>query len=167
MNTSEQTEKTEKTSMLRWLWLSVFLLVLDQITKVVISNTFDMHERLQVLPVFELTLVHNHGAAFSFLADQGGWQRWFLAGISVVISAVLVVWLYRIPKSDKWMAICLAAILGGALGNLVDRVLYGYVVDFLSFHWGDSYYPSFNIADMAISLGAFMMVVDIIRNPNK
>ena len=168
MDTEDKVEeKVEEKGMLKWLWLSGFLLVLDQVSKISISNTFNMHEKLEVLPVFELTLVHNYGAAFSFLADQGGWQRWFLSAISIVISGVLVVWMRRLPKSDKWMAICLACVLGGALGNFVDRMLHGYVVDFLSFHWGSSYYPSFNVADMAISMGAVMMFVDIIRNPHK
>lgn len=159
--------ESEETGMLTWLWLSLLVLVLDQVTKIAISNSFQMYEKLEITSFFNLTLAHNPGAAFSFLAGEDGWQRWFFTIIAVVISAVLVVWLHRLPKSDKWMGICLALVLGGALGNLVDRVMYGYVVDFLSFHWQGSYFPAFNVADAGISVGAFMMAVDVIKNPKK
>ena len=161
-----QAEK-EATGMLKWLWLAAVVLVLDQITKIAVSGSFRMYEKLEITPFFDLTLAHNPGAAFSFLAGAGGWQRWFFTIIAIVISSVLVVWLHRLPKSDKWMGICLALVLGGALGNLVDRVMYGYVVDFLSFHWNGSYFPAFNVADSGITVGAFMMAIDVIKNPKK
>jgi len=164
---TEQVENTQPTGMLKWLWLAGLVLVLDQITKILISSSFVMYEKVQITPFFDLTLAHNPGAAFSFLASEGGWQRWFFTVIAVVISIVLTVWMHRLPKTDKWMGICLALVLGGALGNLVDRVMYGYVVDFLSFHWGDNYFPAFNIADSGISLGALMMAIDVIKNPKK
>ena len=162
-----QVTSTEETGMLKWLWLSALILVVDQITKILISNSFAMYEKLEITPFFNLTLAHNPGAAFSFLAGAGGWQRWFFTAIAIGISAVLIVWLHRLPKSDKWMGICLALVLGGALGNLVDRVMYGYVVDFLSFHWEGNYFPAFNVADSGITVGAFMMAVDVIKNPKK
>lgn len=165
VNTSQA--ESEETGMLKWLWLSAVVFVLDQVTKIAVSGSFQMYEKLEITPFFNLTLAHNYGAAFSFLAGEGGWQRWFFTIIAVVISAVLVVWLHRLPKSDKWMGICLALVLGGALGNLADRVMYGYVVDFLSFHWQGSYFPAFNVADSGISVGAFMMAVDVIKNPQK
>ena len=165
--TSVQVESNEPTGMLKWLWFSGLVVVLDQITKILISNSFQMYEKLELTPFFNLTLAHNPGAAFSFLASEGGWQRWFFTGIAVVISVVLTVWLHRLPKADKWMGICLALVLGGAIGNLIDRVAYGYVVDFLSFHWDGHYFPAFNVADSAITVGAFMMAIDVIRNPQK
>ena len=151
---------------LKWLWLSALVLVLDLVTKAWVSDSFRYAEIYTVLPVFDLTLLHNTGAAFSFLATQSGWQRWFFAIIAVVVSAVLLVWLKRLKPSETWLAIALALVLGGALGNLHDRVLLGYVVDFLLFHWEDSYFPAFNLADCGISVGAGMMIIDMIRNPD-
>lgn len=160
--------------MLHWLWLSVVVVVLDYITKLITINTMTLHERIEILPFFNLTRAHNTGAAFSFLADADGWQRWMFAAISIGVSIALVFWLKKTPKSDRWMGCCLALIIGGALGNLYDRLVYGYVVDFLDFHGsvfkmvlGYSHFPAFNVADIAISVGAFMMAVDVIRNPNK
>lgn len=166
-------EKVEL-GMVHWLWLSGVVLVLDYITKLITINTMHLHERIELLPFFNLTRAHNYGAAFSFLAGAGGWQRWFFAVISIGVSIALVIWLKKTPKNDRWMACCLALIVGGALGNLYDRLVYGYVVDFLDFHGsifkavlGYSHFPAFNVADIAISVGAFMMAVDVIRNPNK
>ncbi|OUS29934.1 signal peptidase II [Gammaproteobacteria bacterium 45_16_T64] len=164
---TDRVETTEETGMLKWVWLSVFVVVLDQATKLLISNLFVKYEQLEITPFFNLTLAHNPGAAFSFLADEGGWQRWFFTIIAVVISGVLTVWLHRLPKSDRWMGVCLALVLGGAVGNLIDRVAYGYVVDFLSFHWNGSYFPAFNVADSGITVGAIMMAIDVIKNPTK
>lgn len=160
--------------MLPWLWLSVGVIISDYITKLITINTMTLHERIEILPFFNLTRAHNTGAAFSFLAGAGGWQRWLFAVISTGVSIALILWLKKLPKSDRWMACCLALIIGGALGNLYDRLVYGYVVDFLDFHGkvfemvlGYSHFPAFNIADIAISVGAFMMAVDVIRNPGK
>ena len=156
-----------ETGMLQWLWLAGLVLVLDQITKLWVSGIFELHERLEILPFFNLTLAHNYGAAFSFLASAGGWQRWFFTVIAVVVSGVLINWLRTLPKTDRWMAISLGLILGGALGNLLDRAMYGYVVDFLDFHWQGTHFPAFNVADSGITVGAIMMAIDVFRSPSK
>ena len=156
--------KVSKWGQLKWLWLSLVVIVLDLATKAWVSNTFRYGELLEVLPIFDLTLLHNKGAAFSFLANESGWQRWFFALIAVVVSGVLLVWLKRLKANETWLAVALALVLGGALGNLHDRVLLGYVVDFLFFHWENNYFPAFNLADSAITLGAGMLIVDMIRN---
>ncbi|PIE40996.1 MAG: signal peptidase II [Gammaproteobacteria bacterium] len=160
--------------MLVWLWLSLVVVVLDYITKLITINTMALHERIEIFSFFNITRAHNTGAAFSFLAGQGGWQRWFFATISIGVSIALVIWLKKLPKNDRWMACCLTLIIGGAIGNLYDRLVYGYVVDFLDFHGsifnavlGYSHFPAFNVADIAISIGAFMMAVDVVRNPGK
>ena len=158
---------TGPTGMLHWLWITGLVIVLDQWTKNMASANLELYESIKVMPFFNITLAHNLGAAFSFLAGEDGWQRWFFAVIAVAVSVVLVVWLYRLPKNDKWLAIALALILGGAIGNVADRILLGYVVDFLDVYWGQSHFPAFNIADSAITVGAIMMGVDVFRNPNK
>jgi signal peptidase II len=113
-----------------------------------------------VLPILDFTLRYNPGAAFSFLADQSGWQRYFLTGLASVVSIVLAVWIYRLKPSERILGVGLALVLGGALGNLYDRVVLGHVVDFISFHWNDWYFPAFNIADSAISVGAVLLIID-------
>lgn len=164
---------TDNGGQLRWLWLSGLAVVLDQITKWLIVFNLQKGEIIPVLPGFNLTHVYNPGAAWSFLANAGGWQRWFFTAIGLVVSGVLVVWLKRIPKSDWWLATAVALILGGALGNLIDRVFLGHVIDFLDFYWplsdtwSASHFPAFNVADSGITVGAAMMIIDMIRNPNK
>ena len=128
---TETAQQEQATGMLKWLWLSAVVFVLDQITKWLAVDAFVLYERMEILPFFNLTLAHNYGAAFSFLADHGGWQRWFFTAIAGGVSVALVIWLKRLPKNDWWIAVSLALILGGALGNVYDRVLLGYVVDFL------------------------------------
>lgn len=150
--------------MLKWLWLSAVVVVLDLGTKWLATDMLDYAISVPVLPFFNFTLLHNTGAAFSFLASAGGWQRWFFAALAVAISVMLVKWLASI-KGDKWLAIAIALVLGGALGNLYDRVLLGYVVDFLHFYWDSYHFPAFNIADSAITVGAIMMALDIFRKP--
>lgn len=157
------TKSTEGRSPLIWLWLAIAAVVLDQVTKISAEALLTYAQPVPVLPVLNMTLLYNPGAAFSFLADQGGWQRWFFTGISVAVSVMLVVWIARLPRGTVWLPIALSLILGGAIGNLIDRVAYGHVVDFISVHWGNRYFPAFNIADSAITLGAMMMVVDVIR----
>ena len=151
--------------MLGWLWLSAVVIILDQLTKLWITEEYVLGERTPVFSFFNIVRAHNHGAAFSFLADAGGWQRWFFAGIALVVSTMLFFWLRKLPKTDRWVAVALTLILGGALGNLYDRIVLGYVVDFLDFYWGTSHFPAFNVADSAISVGAVMLGLDIIRNP--
>ncbi len=146
--------------MLRWLWLSGAVIVLDQITKLMIAGTLELHQRITVIPgFFNLTLAYNEGAAFSFLSDAGGWQRWFFTALAIVVAAILVVWLKRLTPADKGSAIALALIIGGALGNLIDRLLYGHVIDFIHWYYKSYYWPSFNIADSAITVGATLLIL--------
>ena len=143
-----------------WLALSLLVLVLDQWSKVAVVQALTYGERVPVLPIFNLTLAYNPGAAFSFLADAGGWQRWFFTGVALVASVVIVVWLVSL-QGQRWVAAALALVLGGALGNLWDRLAHGHVVDFLDFHWGGWHFPAFNLADSAITLGAAILIVDM------
>lgn len=143
----------------RWLALSALVIVLDQLSKLWISSHFAYGEGMAVFSVFSLILIHNTGAAFSFLNDAGGMQRWFFSVIALVAS-VWIVWLLRKNTEKKLFSLALSLILGGALGNLIDRVAYGYVVDFLLFHWDKHYFPAFNLADSAITCGAFLLILD-------
>jgi signal peptidase II len=143
----------------RWLGLSALVIVLDQLSKAWITSQFSYGESHYVLGVFNLVLAHNTGAAFSFLSDAGGMQRWLFSIIAVVAS-VWIVWLLRRHVSQTLFALALSMILGGALGNLIDRIAYGYVVDFLQFHWDEHYFPAFNLADSAITCGAFLLILD-------
>jgi len=151
---------------LGWVWLSVLVFVVDQVTKYWFDNNLSMYERIAVIPdFFSWTLAYNTGAAFSFLADESGWQRWLFALIATVVSAVLVVWLKRLKPEETWLAVGLALVLGGALGNLVDRVIFGHVVDFILVHWQNRwYFPAFNIADSAITVGAVLLALDMFRS---
>lgn len=144
----------------RWYLLALVVIVLDQYTKGLASSGLNYGRPVEVFSWFNLTLQHNTGAAFSFLSDAGGWQRWFFTGIAVVISAVLAVWLYRAERGHWLLALSLALILGGAIGNLWDRLALGYVVDFISVHYAGRYFPAFNLADSAISVGAGCMLLD-------
>ncbi|HHS84253.1 MAG TPA: lipoprotein signal peptidase [Gammaproteobacteria bacterium] len=146
--------------MLKWLWLSLAVLVLDQLTKQLAEHYLQLHDPVAVVPGFNLMLAYNTGAAFSFLHDAGGWQRWFFALLSSVVSAGIVWWMWRLDASERWLAIALALILGGALGNLWDRILLGHVVDFVQLYYRRWAYPAFNIADSAITAGAIMLIID-------
>jgi len=148
-----------KMSSQKWLSLSALIIVLDQASKLWITSHFAYSESLTVFSVFDLVLAHNTGAAFSFLSDAGGMQRWLFSIIAIVAS-VWIVWLLRRHSAQTLFALALSLILGGALGNLIDRIAYGYVVDFLSFHWDEHYFPAFNLADSAITCGAFLMILD-------
>jgi signal peptidase II len=153
---------------LRWYALAVVVILLDQYTKGLASGALEYARPQAVFSWFNLTLQHNSGAAFSFLSDAGGWQRYFFSGIAVVISAVLIVWLYRMPRGQWLLALSLGLILGGALGNLWDRLTLGYVVDFISVHYGPYYFPAFNLADSAITAGAACMLLDsFIQRPGQ
>lgn len=143
---------------LRWLLLSLVVIALDLATKAMASAWLGYAQPQPVLPFFNLTLLHNTGAAFSFLADHPGWQRWLFSTIAVVASVGLAIWLSRLRADEKLMGAVLALIIGGALGNLYDRLVHGYVVDFLSFHVAGWYYPAFNVADVAITLGAMGLI---------
>ena len=160
------TSTTGRFGRLGWLWLTVLVLVIDLTSKVYFDNSLQMYQKIVVIPdLFSWTLAYNTGAAFSFLADSAGWQRWLFALIAVVVSAVLVVWLKRLGRNDTWLAIALALILGGALGNLYDRIVYGHVVDFILVHWQNRwYFPAFNFADSAICVGAVMLALDMFKS---
>ena len=151
---------------LPWLILSLVVLVLDLWSKDIVVNALEYRGRITVIPgFFDWVHVYNTGAAFSFLADASGWQRWFFAAVAVGVSVVLTVWLKRLKNHEGMLAVALALILGGALGNLHDRVLLGHVVDFILLHWQDQYYfPAFNIADTAITLGAMLLLVDMFKS---
>ncbi|WP_194789064.1 signal peptidase II [Pseudomonas sp. UFMG81] len=151
---------------LAWLWLSLVVLVADQATKVYFEGALSLYQQIVVIPdYFSWTLAYNTGAAFSFLADSSGWQRWLFAVIAVVVSAVLVVWLKRLGRNETWLAVALALVLGGALGNLYDRVVLGHVVDFILVHWRNThYFPAFNLADSAITVGAVMLALDMFKS---
>ncbi|MBM3344031.1 MAG: lipoprotein signal peptidase [Betaproteobacteria bacterium] len=145
--------------MRKWLLLALAIVVVDQIVKYVIVQKFVLHETLYVTSFFNLVRVHNSGAAFSLLADAGGWQRVFFIVVAVVAS-VWVVWLLKHHPQQRLFCLALALILGGAIGNLIDRVLFGYVVDFVQVHYGGWYFPAFNVADAAISVGAALLIWD-------
>ncbi|WP_411992332.1 signal peptidase II [Agarivorans sp. DSG3-1] len=164
MHNEAVANKTSSTG-LRWLWLSVVVFALDQITKLTIAKTFDLYERVEVTPFFNLVSVRNYGAAFSFLSDAGGWQRWFFTAIAIFVSGLLLWWMKKTPANQKWQAIAYALVLGGAIGNVVDRVVFGYVIDFLDFYVGSYHWPSFNVADSAICVGAVLLVLDSIFSP--
>lgn len=151
---------------LLWLELSIAVIAIDLISKFLASKHLELYVPEPVFPHFNLMLAHNSGAAFSFLADAGGWQRWFFAGIAVVVTTVMTVWISRLRRDQVWLSLALALIIGGALGNLWDRMTLGYVVDFLDVYWGAWHFPAFNIADSAITIGAVMLVIDMIRNPD-
>jgi signal peptidase II len=140
-----------------WLGLAALVIVLDQITKLLIANHFSYGENLVLLSTFSLTLMHNPGAAFSFLSDAGGMQRWLFSGIAIIAS-ISITWLLKKHATQTLFALSMSLILGGALGNLIDRIAYGYVIDFLLFHWDEHYFPAFNLADSAITCGAGLMI---------
>ena len=151
-----------------WLWLSAIVVTLDQLTKWYIVGQFALFEILPVGPILDITRMHNEGAAFGLLAQAGGWQRWFFLGLAAVIGVAIVWWLYTLPaRGHYWLSIGLALILGGALGNAYDRFTDGYVVDFLHFHLGGAYFPAFNIADIAITTGAIMLVIDALMHSRR
>jgi signal peptidase II len=143
----------------RWLVLAGVLIILDQLTKLYFDVLLRYGQRIAVLPFFDFTLLYNPGAAFSFLAQADGWQRWFFTILGLVAS-VFIVWMMHKNRSNKRLMLALTLILGGALGNVIDRIAYGHVVDFLLFYWKDWYYPAFNIADTCITLGAILLILD-------
>jgi len=153
---------------LKWLWLTVLIVIFDFWTKNLASQHLQMHVPVTIIPGFNLTLMHNTGAAFSFLGDAGGWQRWFFICLTLAVSTFILIWLYGLKTQQRWLACALALILGGAIGNLWDRITLGYVVDFvdisLSFlPWRIfNPWPAFNIADSAITIGATMLIIDAI-----
>ncbi len=147
----------------KWLWLSALVIVADQATKLWVVNSFALYDSRYVFEYLNLTRLHNTGAAFSFLAGASGWQRWFFIVLGIGVSVFIMAWLRTLPaKGQAWLAAGLALILGGALGNVIDRAVYGHVVDFLHFHKGDWYFPAFNVADSAITAGAICLIIDAV-----
>ncbi len=153
-----------KQSGLVWLWLSALVLVLDQWSKYWASARLELYVPNKVTDFFNLTLMHNEGIAFSLLADQSGWQRYFIAVVATLIVLWLLYWLYQNSKQMKLQNVALVLVIGGALGNIWDRVLLGYVVDFIELHYNGYYWPAFNVADSAITLGAILLIIDAFKN---
>ncbi|KAF0205901.1 MAG: signal peptidase [Gallionellaceae bacterium] len=149
--------------LVKWLGLGVLVIALDQLSKLWISSHFAYGESYTVTSSFNLLLIHNLGASFGMLNDAGGWQRWLFSGIAIAASA-WIIWLLRKHQQEKLFCIALALILGGALGNLIDRLMYGYVVDFLDFHWDEHHFAAFNVADSAINIGAVLLLWDSFKN---
>lgn len=147
-----------------WLWLSVLVLILDQWTKYLVSGHLEMYVPYKITEFFNLTLMHNTGMAFSLLADQSGWQRYFLGIVAALITVWLVYWLHSNKRKQKLQNLALVLVIGGALGNLWDRVALGYVVDFIEVHYKSYYWPAFNVADAAISIGFVLLIIDAIKN---
>lgn len=145
---------------LPWLGLAAAVIALDQWTKHLVVHGLTLYTPVELLPFLNLTLAHNTGAAFSFLSDARGWQRWLFTGLGLLVSAAIVVWLSRLPSAARWQSCALALILGGALGNVWDRIQLGYVVDFIDAHVGAWHWPAFNIADSSITIGAVMLIID-------
>ena len=156
-------DTTQHRGSLGFLALSVLIIGLDQLSKFAIERGLAMYQSVTVLPVLEITRLHNTGAAFSFLADAAGWQRWLFTVLAIVVSVVLVIWLRRIQRGSVLLASAVALILGGAVGNLIDRLRLGHVIDFIHAHWGDHYFPAFNVADSAITIGAALLLLDAWR----
>ncbi|SEQ85607.1 signal peptidase II [Azotobacter beijerinckii] len=154
---------TSRFGKLPWLWLSLLVFVIDQASKLYFEGALRLYQQIEIVPgLFSWTLAYNTGAAFSFLAGESGWQRWLFALIAVAVSGVLVVWLKRLRSAETWLAVALALVLGGAVGNLFDRVAYGHVIDFILVHWQDRwFFPAFNLADSAITVGAIMLALDM------
>lgn len=150
--------------MLKYLTISAVVIALDQVTKSIMVSWLSLYETVAVIPYFNLTMAHNHGAAFSFLAQAGGWQRWFFITLAIVISIVLLIWLAKLKPHAKLEAISLSLILGGAIGNVIDRIAYGYVIDFLDVYVGTSHWPAFNVADSAICIGAVLLILDSFKS---
>lgn len=150
----------------RWLLLSIIIVMVDQLSKQIVVQQMQLFQSIEVLPFFNFYYIHNYGAAFGFLNDQPGWQRWFFTIITSIISLGLLVWISKLRASQKLLILALVFVLGGALGNLYDRVVYGYVIDFIDWHVSGYHWPSFNIADAAISMGALLLILDTFMNPN-
>ena len=149
-----------KYPMLKWLGLSLLAVSLDQSTKLWVSGSMQLYESIHIMSGVNLTYVHNTGAAFSFLSEAGGWQRWFFAALAIIISTVIAIWLSRLEIHETLLGVALSLVLGGAIGNLIDRLAYGYVIDFLDVYIPSWHWPAFNIADSAITLGVVLMLLE-------
>lgn len=151
-------------TMARWLWLSLLIVILDQATKWLAEALLLPFQPVPLMPLLNFTLMYNEGAAFSFLANAGGWQRWLFAGFALVMTLALTLWLLRLDKGERATAAALSLVIGGAIGNLIDRVQSGRVVDFIDFYVGTWHWPAFNVADSAISIGIVFLLVTSFRS---
>ncbi|MDT0595833.1 signal peptidase II [Glaciecola petra] len=149
---------------LRFLWISVIVFVVDQASKMAIVNAMYEFESIQITSFFNLFYVHNHGAAFSFLSNASGWQRYFLSAVALIVSALILWWLRQSNRDQILLPVAFSFILGGAIGNVFDRIVHGYVIDFLDFYYKTSHWPAFNVADSAIFLGAVLLIIDMFKN---
>jgi len=152
---------------MRWLWVSAAIVVLDQYSKVLVDSALELHQSIGLLPSLAIRKIYNSGAAFSFLSDASGWQRWFFITLASLVVVVLIVWLYRLQRNQVRMALALSLVLGGAVGNLIDRVFYGYVIDFIDVYYASWHWPTFNIADSAITVGAALLLLDAFTGHKK
>ena len=151
-----------------WGWLSLIVVALDQLTKWYVVSRFELYEILPVGRFLDLTRLHNEGAAFGLLAEAGGWQRWFFLGLAAAIGLLVLYWLRTLPaRGQYWLTVGLALILGGAIGNAWDRFADGHVVDYLHFHWGEHFFPAFNVADIGITTGAIMLIIDALLHTKR
>jgi signal peptidase II len=153
-----------KNTGLRFLWISTLIFIFDQWSKQAIVSSMSLYESIQLTGFFNLTYLHNYGAAFSFLYDAGGWQVYFLSAVALSVSALILWWLRQTTKEQLLLPVAFAFILGGALGNVFDRLLHGYVIDFLDFYYGTYHWPAFNVADSAIFIGAALLIIDMFKN---
>ena len=152
----------------RWLWIALVVIVADQATKLWIQSSMGLYQTIEVLPVLNIYHTFNPGAAWSMCADCGGWQRWMFSGLAIGVSGALAVWLRRVPLAGHvQLVLGLVLIVGGAMGNLIDRIYLGHVVDFIDAHWGGSHFPAFNVADSAISIGAALVILDSLREAQR
>jgi len=150
-----------------WSWITILVIVLDQLTKILADQFLQYHQSVELIPMFNLTLMYNKGAAFSFLANAGGWQRWFFLILTSAVSIFIYLWLRKLKTHQILQYSALALILGGAIGNLIDRAIYGHVIDFLDVYYKQHHWPAFNIADSAITVGAILLIYDTLKNPHE
>lgn len=150
-----------------WAWITILVVVLDQLTKILADQYLQYHQSVELIPMFNLTLMYNKGAAFSFLANAGGWQRWFFLILTSAVSIFIYLWLRKLKTHQILQYSALALILGGAIGNLIDRAIYGHVIDFLDVYFQQHHWPAFNIADSAITVGAILLIYDTLKNPHE
>lgn len=160
------TDNNQLITLKNWAWITVLVILFDQLTKILASNQLVYRLPVEIMPMFNFTLMHNEGAAFSFLADAGGWQRWFFLVLTTAVSIFLFMWLRKLKTHQVLQYTALALILGGAIGNLIDRAIYGYVIDFIDIYYQQHHWPAFNIADSAIFIGAALLITDTIKNPH-
>ena len=154
-------------SVKQWSWITVLVVLLDQASKLLADNLLQFHIPVEIIPMFNFTLMYNEGAAFSFLANAGGWQRWFFLILTSAVSIFIFSWLRKLKPHQILQYTALALILGGAIGNLIDRAIYGHVIDFLDVYYQQHHWPAFNIADSAIFVGASLLIYDTLKNPDE